>query len=241
MKLSVPIYQLKREAKRRAREEGIPLSAALDRVAAAEGFSGWSLLAARYAESSPAARLYGRLQPGELVLVGARPGQGKTLLALELAAEAAKSGGHSMFFTLEYTDQEVLERLRSIGREPAELGVRFGFDCSDAISADYIIKKMTGAPRGTLIVVDYLQLLDQKRENPPLAEQVRALKGFAEARGLVIVFISQIDRSYDPKHKPYPDLGDIRLPNPLDLGLFSRTCFLNNGELSVQTAGWGGG
>ena len=49
MKLSVPIYQLKREAKRRAREEGIPLSAALDRVAAAEGFSGWSLLAARYA------------------------------------------------------------------------------------------------------------------------------------------------------------------------------------------------
>lgn len=233
MKLSVPIYQLKREAKRRAREEGIPLSAALDRVAAAEGFSGWSLLAARYAESSPAARLYGRLQPGELVLVGARPGQGKTLLALELAAEAAQSGGKGMFFTLEYTDKDVLERLRSIGREPAELGARFGFDCSDAISAAYIIDRMADAPRGTLIVVDYLQLLDQRRENPPLAEQVRALKGFAEARGLVIVFISQIDRSYDPAQKPYPDLDDIRLPNPLDLGLFSRTCFLNNGELSL--------
>lgn len=233
MKLSVPIYQLKREARRRAREDGIPLSAALDRVAAAEGFSGWSLLAARYAQSSPAAKLYGRLAPGELVLVGARPGQGKTLLALELAAEAAKSGGQGMFFTLEYTDQEVLDRLRSIGREPAELGARFGFDCSDGISADYIIERMAGAPRGTLVVVDYLQLLDQRRENPPLAEQVRALKAFAEARGLVIVFISQIDRSYDPEQKPYPDLGDVRLPNPLDLGLFSRTCFLNNGELSL--------
>lgn len=237
MKLSVPIYQLKREAKRLAREEKIPLSAALDRVAAAEGFSGWSLLAARYAESSPAAKLYGRLQPGELVLVGARPGQGKTLLALELAAEAAKSGGQGMFFTLEYTDKDVLDRLRAIGREPAELGDRFGFDCSDRISAAYIIEKMATAPRGTLVVVDYLQLLDQRRENPPLAEQVRALKAFAEARGLVIVFISQIDRSYDPAEKPYPDARDIRLPNPVDLELFSKSWFLNNGEISLQAAG----
>jgi len=237
MKLSVPIYQLKREAKRLAREGKLPLSAALDRVAAAEGFSGWSLLAARYAESSPAAKLYGRLQPGELVLVGARPGQGKTLLALELAAEAAKSGGQGMFFTLEYTDKDVLDRLRAIGREPAELGDRFGFDCSDRISAAYIIEKMATAPRGTLVVVDYLQLLDQRRENPPLAEQVRALKAFAEARGLVIVFISQIDRSYDPAEKPYPDARDIRLPNPVDLELFSKSWFLNNGEISLQAAG----
>lgn len=237
MKLSVPIYQLKREAKRLAREGKLPLSAALDRVAAAEGFFGWSLLAARYAESSPAAKLYGRLQPGELVLVGARPGQGKTLLALELAAEAAKSGGQGMFFTLEYTDKDVLDRLRAIVREPAELGDRFGFDCSDRISAAYIIEKMATAPRGTLVVVDYLQLLDQRRENPPLAEQVRALKAFAEARGLVIVFISQIDRSYDPAEKPYPDARDIRLPNPVDLELFSKSWFLNNGEISLQAAG----
>jgi len=236
MKLSVPIYQLKREARRLSREEKIPLSAALDRVAAAEGFSGWSLLAARYAGSSPATRLYGRLQPGELVLVGARPGQGKTLLALELAAEAAKAGGRGMFFTLEYTDREVLDRLRAIGREPAELGDRFGFDCSDRISAAYIIEKMAEASRGTVIVIDYLQLLDQRRDNPPVAEQLRALKGFAEARGLVIVFISQIDRSYDPADKPHPDLGDVRLPNPLDLTLFSKSWFLNNGELSLNVA-----
>lgn len=237
MKLSVPIYQLKRDAKRRARDEGIPLHEALDRVAVAEGFSAWSLLAARYAESSPVAKLHGGLKAGELVLVAARPGQGKTLLALELAAEAARAGGQSMFFTLEYTDRDVLERLRSIGHEPAKLGSRFGFDCSDAISADYIIEKMQRAERGTLIVVDYLQLLDQRRENPPLAAQVKALKAFAGERGLVIVFISQVDRSYDPAEKPYPDLGDVRLPNPVDLGLFSKSWFLNNGEISLQAAG----
>lgn len=234
MKLSAPIYHLKQSARRLAREEAIPLHDALDRIASAEGYSSWSLLAARYAEQSPAARFYDRLNQGDLVLVGARPGQGKTLLALELAIEAVKSGKESAFFTLEYTDTDVLTRLRRLGFEPEQFGTRFAFDCSDAICADYIIEKLQQAPRGTLIVIDYLQLLDQKREHPPLATQIAALQAFAAARGLVIVFISQIDRSYDPAEKPYPDLRDIRLPNPLDLTLFSKTCFLNNGDVQLQ-------
>ena len=48
---------------------------------------------------------------------------------------------------------------------------------------------------------------------------------------LIMVFVSQVDRSYDPAKKPCPDLDDVRLPNPLDLTLFSKTCFLNNGEV----------
>ena len=84
------------------------------------------------------------------------------------------------------------------------------------------------------MVIDYLQLLDQKRESPPLAAQVRALKFFARERQLVIVFISQIDRGYDPGTKPCPDMQDVRLPNPLDLALFDKTCFLNNGSVRMQ-------
>ncbi len=86
------------------------------------------------------------------------------------------------------------------------------------------------------MVVDYLQLLDQKRDNPELMVQVRALQSFARDRGLIFVFISQIDRSYDPAVKPCPDLEDVRLPNPLDLRLFSKTCFLHNGEIRFRTA-----
>jgi hypothetical protein len=66
--------------------------------------------------------------------------------------------------------------------------------------------------------------------------QVRALKLFARERGLIIVFISQIDRSYDPLKKPCPDSRDVRLPNPLDLQLFNKTCFLNKGEIQFQAA-----
>ncbi len=236
MKLSAPIYHLKRKAKLLSREEGIPLHKALDRIALQEGYSGWSLLAAKQPEIAPASKLFAHLAPGDLVLLGARPGHGKTLLSLELAVEAIKSGNRSAFYTLEYTEKDILDRFRSIGVDPARLDGLFEFDCSDAINADYIMEAMASAPLGTLIVVDYLQLLDQKRENPALAAQVGALKSFAQDRGLIMVFISQIDRSYDPLKKPCPDAGDVRLPNPLNLKLFDKLFFLNNGEVRFQKA-----
>lgn len=236
MRLSVPVYRLKRQARLLSRKENVPLHSALDSVAAQEGFSSWSLLAAKAAETAPAGSLFARLMPGDMVLVAARPGQGKTLMGLELAVAAMRQGNRAVFFTLEYMHADILDRFRDIGIEPAEFADRFDFDNSDAISASYIIERLQTAPRGTLAVVDYLQLLDQKRENPELMVQVRALKTFARKSGVMLVFISQIDRSYDPSKKPFPDIGDVRLPNPLDLTLFDKTCFLNKGEIRFQAA-----
>ena len=51
MKLSAPLYHLKRKAKLLSRAENIPLHEALDRVARQEGFGGWSLLAAKVTAS----------------------------------------------------------------------------------------------------------------------------------------------------------------------------------------------
>ncbi|MBZ9997600.1 DNA helicase [Mesorhizobium sp. BH1-1-4] len=236
MRLSAPVYLLKRQARLLARETKIPLHQALDSVAAQEGFASWSLLAAKAAEAGPAGGLFARLAPGDLVLVGARPGHGKTLMSLELAVEAMKSGHRSVFFTLEYTHADIIDRFRAIGVEPARFDRLFEFDNSDAINADYIVGRLASAPRGTLAVIDYLQLLDQKRANPDLAQQVRTLKAFARENGVILVFISQIDRSYDPAVKPVPDIGDIRLPNPLDLSLFNKACFLNKGEIRFHAA-----
>ena len=236
MKLSAPIYHLKRKAKRLSREDNIPLHDALDRVATTEGFSTWSMLAAKAAAVTPANKLFPQFRPGDLVLVGARPGQGKTLMSLELAVEAMKSGHRAAFFSLEYTEKDVLDRMRAIGVDPAQFDKLFEIDCSDAISADHIVKQMATAPRGTVVVIDYLQLLDQRRENPDLAVQVRALKSFARDKELIVVFISQIDRSYDPSTRPCPDISDVRLPNPLDLKLFDKTCFINNAEVEFRAA-----
>ncbi|KRE13126.1 DNA helicase [Bosea sp. Root483D1] len=234
MKLSAPVYRLKRQAKVLARKEAIPLHLALDRVAIGEGFGAWSLLAAKSADSLSADELFARLVPGDLLLIGARPGHGKTLLSLKLALEAIKAGRRAVFFTLEYTAKDVVDRFRALGADPAQFETLFGFDDSDAISADHIMRSLAEAPRGTLAIVDYLQLLDQKRGNPELMVQVRALRAFAQERGVILAFISQIDRSYDPATKPCPDLDDVRLPNPLDLSLFNKSCFLNQGEVRLQ-------
>ncbi|MGX1789213.1 DNA helicase [Bosea sp. NPDC055332] len=237
MKLSAPVYRLKRKARVLARKEAIPLHLALDRVAISEGFGAWSLLAARSADALSAEGLLARLAPGDLLLIGARPGHGKTLLSLELALEAMKAGRRAVFFTLEYTARDVLGRFRALGVEPGQFEALFSFDDSDAISAAHIMKALADAAPGTLAIVDYLQLLDQKRGNPELTVQIRDLKAFAREKGLILVFISQIDRSYDPATKPCPDLDDVRLPNPLDLSLFSKACFLNEGEVRFQAAG----
>ncbi|TIP18308.1 MAG: DNA helicase, partial [Mesorhizobium sp.] len=150
-----------------------------------------------------------------------------TLMSLELAVAAMKQGSRAVFFTLECMHADILDRFRDIGVDPAVFDHLFEFDNSDAISATYIIEELGSAPRGTLAVIDYLQLLDQKREDPELMVQIRALRSFARERGLVLVFISQVDRSYDASRKPFPDLDDVRLPNPLDLSLFDKMCFLN--------------
>ncbi|WEK50580.1 MAG: DNA helicase [Candidatus Kaistia colombiensis] len=233
--LSASIHRLKRNARLLSRSDGIPLHAALDRIAANEGFEAWSLMVSRAVAIPPAAKLFASLSPGDLVLIGARPRQGKTLMSLQLAVEAMKSGHRSVFFTLEYTGDEVLDRLRAIGGEAMLSRGLFAYDSSDAISADYVIRALDAPPRGTLAIIDYLQLLDQRRDHPDLMTQVRALRSFARQRGVILVFIAQIDRAYDPAAKPFPDAGDIRLPNPLDLALFDRTCFLNQGEIHFDS------
>lgn len=237
MKLSAPIPRLKHKAKLLARESGVRLAAALDRVAVGEGFAAWSHLSASAADASPAVRLFGRLSPGEMALIGARPGAGKTLLGLGLLAEAMKRGARGMFFTLEYTEAQVIERFRSLGHETTGFGPLFKLDSSDGINADRIAATLGDAPAGTLAVIDYLQLLDQKREHPPLQAQVSALRKLAQAKGLILVFLSQIDRSYDPAQKSFPDLGDVRLPNPLDLGLFDKAFFLQGGAMRAKSIG----
>jgi replicative DNA helicase len=231
MKLSAPLFQLKRQARILSREEKIPLHEALDRIAVREGFKGWSLLAAKASAMGPAGKLYAQMQPGDLVILGARPGQGKTLMSLEIAVEAMKAGNRSVFFSLEYSDRDYRDRFEDIGVDLAQYEGLFEFDGSESISADHIARRLESSPRGTLVIIDYLQLLDQKRETPPLMVQIRSLKLFARRQGVIMVFISQIDRSYDPSTKPCPELEDVRLPNPLDLKLFDKMCFLNNGQV----------
>ena len=50
-----------------------------------------------------------------MVLIGARPGHGKMLLALEILAQAPSTGRAGFFFTLDYHWHDVFERLKELG------------------------------------------------------------------------------------------------------------------------------
>lgn len=210
MALSAPIFQLKRTAKSISRSEKIPLNQALKRVAIKEGFNSWSELASSPLSFSSAVRLFNELKCGELVLLGSRPQQGKTAMALRLIVEAMKRGHRGVFFTLDYNGKDVEELFAKIDVNPKIFDSYFELDNTDNIDAPYIIQKLKTAQRGTFIVIDFLQLLDQRRQSPTISIQLESLKSFIDERGLIVVITSQIDRSYELTAKPFPNLSDIR-------------------------------
>lgn len=230
MKPSASIPRLKRKARLFARAEAVPLHAALNHVAAREGYAAWSLLAGRHARGTTVAAAFApHLRPGEIVLLGARPGRGKTLLALDLIRHAVNAGRQAAFFTLEYVEADVLDRLRRLAVSLDELRGKFTLDCSDGIDAEHIVAAMRDAPAGTLVVVDYLQCLEHRRDTPPLATQIEQLRRLARDTGLTVVLISQIDRGFDRSSRPCPTPEDVRLPNPLDLTRLDKAIFLGDG------------
>ncbi len=236
MKLSSPIYTLKRQAKRLSRDNGMPLHQALNRIATQEGYSDWSHLTATYAKATPAQKIIRQMRPGDMMLIAARPGHGKTLLGLELGALAPRINRTGHVFTLDDTETQVHQRLSQLGYDPAAPGQSIVVDTSDSICADHIMNHLTTAPDKALIVVDYLQLLDQRRSTPQLDHQIQALRSFATQHGAIIVAIAQIDRAFERSAQGLPGVADIRLPNPADLSLFDTRCFLHDGVIQLEKA-----
>lgn len=228
MRTSTPIYILKRTAKRLARSESIPWLNALNRVAQQEGFASWSLLQARYRSDSTlsAHQLLSHLHPGNMMLIASRPGFGKTLLSLKMLLTAVKNAGSGYFFSLDFTRPQTEAKLQSLDAAFASYP-NLHIDCSDEISSSYIIQQTQHAPSGSFLVVDYLQLLDQKRTNPSLQEQIHELQEHVHNRQHMIVFLSQIDRGFEESNESLPSLDHIRLPNPLDLQAFRSVFFLH--------------
>ena len=182
MKLSAPVYRLKRDARRLSRAENIPLHAALDRIAAGEGFASWSLLPANV-RGVARGRLFANY--------ARRPGSRRRPAGprQDPVEPRARGRGHEITAIgacssrWNIRDRTSLDRFRAIGAD------------RDALRRPVRIRQRRRHQRrlhrraagcrasGTLAVIDYLQLLDQKRENPELMTQVRTLKAFARKRG----------------------------------------------------------
>jgi replicative DNA helicase len=230
MKLSAPVYILKSQAKELKKSQGIPMVEALNLIAKREGFSSWSLLHSKSDDLLPTRRedVLGFFNPGDLVLIGGRPSMGKTNFTISLFVQAIRQIASKHFlFTLEEIHKAVARRMACYDESIGKSDEKFSLDYSNEISAGYIIEKTKNQiSQSSVVVVDYLQLLDHKRSNPPLQEQIEMLKVFAKEKGCILILISQIRREIESRLDKRPNLEDIKLFNPLDLNLFNKILFL---------------
>ncbi|MBB1248996.1 DNA helicase [Rhizobium sp. G21] len=227
-----PIFLLKRQARRLSRAKNIPLHDALDEIARREGFQAWShLSSATMRDSVLEPELVS--DPGELLLIAARPGHGKTSMGLIWAADAVRSGQSAFIFSLEETEPAIKARLERLGRPDVAASERLKIDLTDGLDADHIISRLDHAQPGDVAVIDYLQLLDQDRRSPPLEAQIAHLRDHALSKRLRLAFLSQIDRRFELSGKALPDYSDVRRLDRLGANQFDKACFLHRGRTSL--------
>lgn len=238
MKLSAPIHVLKMQARELKKEKSITMVKALNLIANREGFNSWSLLQNKAGELLPNSfdELFDYLNPGDLILIGGRPGMRKTSLSIGLFVKAIKKNiAKNYFFTLSEVHKDIAGRIALYDENIGSMNENFELDYSNDICADYIINKIgNDVTKNSLIIIDYLQLLDQKRTNDPLQVQVEKLKEFVKKTGCIIVFLSQLNRNVEDRANKYPILEDILLPNPVELSLINKIVLLYI-DLTIKT------
>jgi replicative DNA helicase len=231
MKLSAPIHVLKSQAKSLKKLESISMTEALNKIASQEGYSSWSLLHSKSSDILPNSynEILDYINPADLVVTASRPGFGKTSFTIGLfTKEILAKNQINFYFTLTETHKDFAARISAYDETLGEHNPFFDLDYSDEICADYIIKKVEQrVKKNSLIVIDYLQILDEKRSHPPIEDQIIKLKAFAKETGCRIIFLSQIKRDVELRNDRRPSINDIRLPNPLNLNLINKFIFLH--------------
>ena len=179
--------------------------------------------------------LQGGFQPGNLIILAARPGIGKTSLALNWLLRA----GSGVMFSLEMTREECIQRIMA---DAAGVDLRAMIETRDRAAFARVAEAKTQLDRlpihvcdrskitppeiqaqvdriitregkPGLVVVDYLQLLSggtAKDETHRLAELTRALKLLAKDRRVPVLVLSQLNREVEKRQGGKPQLADLR-------------------------------
>lgn len=179
----------------------------------------------------------GLMAPGQLWVLGARPGMGKSALASDIARHVGAGGGRVVFVNLEMGAELLAQRLVAAqGRVPTTRirtrslrdadWARLTRSVSELDSVEFysfdrpelarIVQALRAEHRRKpldLVVVDYLQLMtagDGKHREREVATMSRALKTLALRCGFPVLALSQLNRSLESRSDKRPALSDLR-------------------------------
>lgn len=178
------------------------------------------------------------LHGGELDIIAARPGQGKTVIALNIAATMLRAGLRVLFFSLEMQARELIGRLASNmtgtfyrNIQTADLDQEqwanlttfvthareYGLyvdDDGDVTIADIRARARSQAAKTgvDLVVVDYLQLVNGAGENETIkvGSVSRGLKAMAKELDCPVIALAQLNRGIEQRTDARPRLSDLR-------------------------------
>lgn len=207
------------------------------------------------------------LEPGQLVIVAARPSVGKTAFALNVADHVTNQGETVAFFSLEMTRRELTQRLLSLraGVSVSEMrsgklaegqwdritscqskadGQRLFLIDRAAIGVAYVraaarkIKRKYGL---SLIVVDYLGLMrgDGQNRTQEIGSLSRGLKALAKELHVPIIALAQLNRATETRQDKRPQLSDLRDSGELEQDA-DIVAMLHREELSNTAPEWRG-
>lgn len=178
--------------------------------------------------------------PSELIVLAARPSQGKTALALNMTLAAAVHGSGVGFFSLEMSADSLASRLLCCEAGVPLERVRSGFlSDSDWPSISRALGKLSELPiyiddtpnisimdlrararrmraecAIDMLVVDYLQLMHSRgraeNRQQEIAEISRSLKGLARELEVPVLALSQLSRAVEARETRRPQLSDLR-------------------------------
>jgi len=185
-------------------------------------------------------RMLVQMGKGDLVIVGARPGMGKTSFALNIATNVAKSSRKSVaIFSLEMSCEQLVTRILSSEALVDSHALRTGqisdddwinlaevasslsgcdiyIDDTSAITTTEMKSKLRRLPNLGLVVIDYIGLMQTTANTDNRAQQVgeisRNLKIMAKDFGIPIVCCAQLNRGTEsrPGAGKRPTLADLR-------------------------------
>lgn len=188
--------------------------------------------------------LCGGMAGGELILLGARPGVGKTALALQIARNVAKAGSRVLIVSREMEtlalvrrmvaqsgriDAGVLrraqlgeERLAAVKKVVEELDPLPIWMTDQATTLEEIVGMVENSQarnEGCLVVVDHLQLVRVPGGDKDKRAQVEAvsqgLKTLALQYKIPVLCMSTLSRPFDKKN-PKPGLDSLRESGELE-------------------------